>query len=50
MADYEMEPYAYELNYYGALLARQACDKVTAKDPSKPRFVVGALGPTNRTG
>lgn len=31
-------------------MARVACDEVTAKDPTKPRFVVGALGPTNRTG
>ena len=50
MADYEMEAYAYELNYVGARLAREVCDEVTAKDPTKPRFVVGALGPTNRTG
>ncbi|KAL3780538.1 hypothetical protein ACHAWO_006306 [Cyclotella atomus] len=50
MADYEMESYVYELNYAGARLAREACDEVTAKDPSKPRFVVGAMGPTNRTG
>jgi len=50
MADYEMEDYAYELNYEGARLAREACDEVTAKDPTKPRFVVGAIGPTNRTG
>ncbi len=50
MADYEMEDYAYELNYVGAKLAREACDEVTAKDPTKPRFVVGAIGPTNRTG
>ena len=50
MADYEMEAYAYELNYVGAKLAREACDEVTAKDPTKPRFVVGAMGPTNRTG
>ena len=50
MADYEMEDYAYELNYEGAKLAREACDEVTAKDPTKPRFVVGAMGPTNRTG
>jgi len=50
MADYEMEEYAYELNYASALLAREACDIVTAKDPTKPRFVVGAIGPTNRTG
>jgi len=49
MADYEMEDYAYELNYEGARLAREACDEVTAKDPTKPRFVVGAIGPTNRT-
>ena len=50
MADYEMEDYAYELNYEGARLAREVCDEVTAKDPTKPRFVVGAIGPTNRTG
>jgi 5-methyltetrahydrofolate--homocysteine methyltransferase len=49
MADYQMEAYAYELNYEGARLAREVCDEVTAKDPAKPRFVVGALGPTNRT-
>ena len=50
MADYEMEDYVYELNYEGARLARKACDEVTAADPTKPRFVVGAIGPTNRTG
>ena len=49
MVDYEMEDYVYELNYEGARLAREASDKVTAKDPTKPRFVVGAIGPTNRT-
>ena len=50
MADYEMEDYVYELNYMGAKLAREACDEVTAKDPTKPRFVIGSIGPTNRTG
>ena len=50
MADYEMESYVYELNYESARLAREVCDEITAKDPSKPRFVVGAIGPTNRTG
>ena len=50
MGDYEMEDYVYELNYEGARLAREVCDEVTAKDPTKPRFVVGAMGPTNRTG
>ena len=50
MGDYEMEEYVYELNYESARLAREVCDEVTAKDPTKPRFVVGAIGPTNRTG
>jgi len=49
-ADYKMENLAYELNYAGARLAREACDEMTAQDPTRPRFVVGALGPTNRTG
>merc|ERR1711871_764929 len=49
-ADYKMEAFAYELNYAGARLAREACDEVTAENPDRPRFVVGALGPTNRTG
>ena len=49
-ADYSMEKLAYELNYAGARLAREACDEVTAEDPTQPRFVVGAIGPTNRTG
>ncbi|MTI45470.1 methionine synthase (B12-dependent) [Roseibium hamelinense] len=48
-ADYGMEELAYELNFVGAKLAREACDLVEAKDPSRPRFVAGALGPTNRT-
>ncbi len=40
----------YELNYAAARLAREACDKVTATYPTRPLFVVGAIGPTNRTG
>jgi len=50
MAYYKMEDYVYELNYESARLAREACDEVTAKDPTRPRFVIGAIGPTNRTG
>ena len=50
MADYEMEKDVYELNFESARIAREACEEATAKDPSKPRFVMGALGPTNRTG
>ncbi len=49
LADYGMESLAYELNLESARLARAACDAVTAKDPSRPRYVAGALGPTNRT-
>ena len=49
LADYGMESLAYELNYESARLARIECDAMTARDPSKPRFVAGALGPTNRT-
>ncbi|MDQ1752942.1 MAG: 5-methyltetrahydrofolate--homocysteine methyltransferase [Pseudonocardiales bacterium] len=49
LADYGMESLAYELNLTSARLARTECDAVTAADPSRPRYVAGALGPTNRT-
>ncbi len=49
MADYHMEDLVYELNYESAQLARHACDKYTAANPDKPRFVAGSIGPTNRT-
>ena len=49
MADYQMEQLAYELNVAGASVARKAADAVMTKDPSRPRFVAGVLGPTNRT-
>src|SRR5919199_1229930 len=48
-ADYGMENLAYELNYESARLAREAADGYTKKTPDKPRFVAGAIGPTNRT-
>jgi 5-methyltetrahydrofolate--homocysteine methyltransferase len=48
-ADYHLEFLAYELNLEGARLARQAADQFTAQNPDKPRFVAGALGPTNKT-
>jgi 5-methyltetrahydrofolate--homocysteine methyltransferase len=48
-ADYHLEHLAYELNRDGAALARAACDAFTAKNPAKPRFVIGVLGPTSRT-
>ena len=48
-ADYGMEALAYELNLESARIARRASDAAEARDPSRPRFVAGALGPTNRT-
>jgi 5-methyltetrahydrofolate--homocysteine methyltransferase len=48
-ADYHLESIVYELNVTGAKLAREVCDEFTAKDPQKPRFVAGVLGPTSRT-
>ena len=48
-ADYNMEKAVYEMNVQSAQLARQAADEYTEKDPSKPRFVAGSMGPTNRT-
>ena len=48
-ADFQLEAYAYEMNVTGAQIARKAADEYTAKDPSKPRFVAGAIGPLNKT-
>jgi 5-methyltetrahydrofolate--homocysteine methyltransferase len=49
MADYDMQSLAYELNVAAAKCARIAADKYTALNPSKPRFVAGAIGPLNKT-
>ena len=49
LADYRLQHLVRELNLEGAKLARAACDAAEAKDPSKPRFVIGVLGPTSRT-
>ncbi|MBG8554276.1 methionine synthase [Hymenobacter guriensis] len=48
-ADYGLEHIVYELNYESARLARESADAFTAQNPDKPRFVAGAIGPTNRT-
>ena len=48
-ADYHMEELAYELNVAAAKCAREAADEYTKKDPHKPRFVAGAIGPLNKT-
>src|SRR4051794_26776210 len=47
-ADYGMQDIAYELNLEGAGLVREAAQKAQAED-GRPRFVAGAIGPTNRT-
>lgn len=49
LQDYHMADLAYEMNVAAATLARQATDAMTLITPEKPRFVVGILGPTNRT-
>jgi len=49
MEDYGMGEYVRELNLEAARLARKAADKFTAENPDKPRFVAGAIGPTNKT-
>lgn len=48
-ADYELEHIVYDLNYQSAKIAREVADEMTALEPEKPRFVIGAMGPTNRT-
>ena len=49
LADYHLEELAYELSYEGARLAKEVATEYTLKNPDKPRFVAGAVGPTNRT-
>ena len=48
-ADYGLETIAEELNRAGARLGREAVDEVMRLDPSRPRWLAGAIGPTNRT-
>lgn len=49
MADYDMEDLVYELNYESAKIAKKVAEQFTAKNPLKPRFVAGSIGPTNKT-
>ncbi|MFM9839939.1 MAG: homocysteine S-methyltransferase family protein [Cyclobacteriaceae bacterium] len=48
-ADYHLEHIVYELNYQSAKIAKEVADEFTKREPNKPRFVAGAVGPTNRT-
>lgn len=49
MADYQVEEYCREMNLAGAKIARTLADEYTEKNPQKPRFVLGDVGPTNKT-
>ena len=50
-ADYglESDDWVYQINYQSARLAREVADEMTELEPDKPRFVAGAMGPTNKT-
>ena len=49
MADYQVENYCRDINLAAAKIARTLADEYTAKTPMKPRFVLGDVGPTNKT-
>ena len=49
MEDYGMEELVYELNYESAKIAKKVAEEFTQKEPHKPRFVIGTMGPTNKT-
>lgn len=48
-ADYHLEEAVYDLNFQSARIAREVADEFTAREPQKPRFVAGSIGPTNKT-
>ncbi len=49
MKDYGLQEHVYEMNRAAARIARSEADRFTLRNPSKPRFVAGSMGPTNRT-
>ncbi len=48
-ADYHLEEAVYDLNFQSARIAREVADEFTSREPHKPRFVAGSIGPTNKT-
>lgn len=48
-ADYDMQEHTYDINLQSARIARELTETYTRKNPDKPRFVAGAIGPTNKT-
>lgn len=49
MGDYKMEDFVTEMNLASAKIAREVCDEYTKRNPQKPRYVAGSIGPTNKT-
>jgi len=49
LSEFGLESYAYEINHAAARLARKTADEFTERQPEKPRFVAGSIGPTNKT-
>lgn len=47
-ADYHLEHLVYQINYQAAKIAREVADEFTKKEPNKPRFVAGSMGPTTK--
>jgi 5-methyltetrahydrofolate--homocysteine methyltransferase len=47
-ADYGLESAVYDINFHGAKIAKEVADEFTAKNPDKPRFVAGSIGPTTK--
>lgn len=47
--DYGLQDWVYEINYQSAKIAREVADEYTSRNPQKPRFVAGSMGPTNKT-
>ena len=47
-ADYHLEFLVYDINYHGAKIAREVADDLTSREPHKPRFVAGSMGPTTK--
>ena len=48
-ADYHLEDAVYDINFLSAKLAKEVAEEFTRREPHKPRFVAGAMGPTNKT-
>lgn len=47
-ADYDLESAVYDINFHGAKIAREVADEFTKREPNKPRYVAGSIGPTTK--